>query len=290
MSEVSSGSVRAYEVDPATGAATFLNAASTLGTGPVTVSVDPFAQFVFVAHYGSGNVAVLPLYFDGSLLAATDLENDVDACAPACPVGPTHAANAPPGSFAISGHDAPHAHTAQMDPAGTYVIGQDLGLDRTIVWQIDRASGTLTPHQTVPSSPGAGPRHLAFHPNGEWVYSLNEEASTVAFMLYDRASGTLTPQQEISTLPPGFVGTSFASEIVVARMERSCTPRTACERGLSASHRDRSERKVFVRVQSAKRQRGSLSREGQRAAGADESPHPRRQSVGDRVRPAAVAR
>ena len=70
----------------------------------------------------------------------------------------------------------------QADPAGKFVIANDLGLDLTIVWELDRTGGKLINPQTFPSSAGAGPRHFAFHPNGLWFYSLNEEASTLAFM------------------------------------------------------------------------------------------------------------
>jgi 6-phosphogluconolactonase len=64
-------------------------------------------------------VAVLPILSGGSLGTASDVKNDVDACSPACTLGPTHAVKAPPGSFAISGHDAPHAHMIQTDPGAT---------------------------------------------------------------------------------------------------------------------------------------------------------------------------
>src|SRR5258707_408251 len=80
------------------------------GLGPAHVSVDPMGQFIFVANYGGGSVAVLPIQADGSLGNATDVRLDVGA------VGPTHATDGPSGTFAISGHDAPHAHMIQTDP------------------------------------------------------------------------------------------------------------------------------------------------------------------------------
>jgi 6-phosphogluconolactonase len=214
------GSVSAYAVNRANGDLTLLNTVTSGGAGPAHLSVDPLGKFVFVANYGGGNVAVLPILANGSLGGPTDVKADNSACSPACPVGPTHAANAPPGSFAISGHDAPHAHMIEADPAGNYVIVNDLGLDLTQVWKLDRANGKLTDPKNVASSPGAGPRHFAFHPNGRWFYSLNEEASTLAFMIYDAATGTLTPVQEISTLPAAFVGTNFTSEVAVSRNGR----------------------------------------------------------------------
>ncbi len=102
------------------------------------------------------------------------------------------------------------------DPAGTYAIAADLGLDIVIIWKLDRTDGTLVDPKTFPTSPGAGPRHFAFHPNGSWFYLLNEESSTLAFMRYDAATGSLQLIEEVSTLPENFVGTNFTSEIMVS--------------------------------------------------------------------------
>jgi 6-phosphogluconolactonase len=212
-----SGAVSAFAVDRSNGDLTFLNSVSSQGSGPAHLSVDPSGRYVLVANYGGGNVAVLPIQSDGSLGNATDVKNDADVCTPSpCPVGPTRAQKAPPGSFAISGHDRPHAHMIQTDPAGNFVIVSDLGLDLTIIWKFDKATGTLSDPKTFPTSPGAGPRHFAFHPNGRWFYSLNEEASTLDFMIYDARHGSLQPVEEISTLPSKFVGTNFTSEVIVS--------------------------------------------------------------------------
>lgn len=211
------GSVSAYAVNSANGDLTLLNTVTSGGGGPAHLSVDPFGEHVLVANYGGGNVAVLPILVDGSLGNPTDVKADNSACAPqVCPIGPVVAQKAPPGSFARSGHDAPHAHMIQTDPEGRFVIVNDLGLDLTTVWQFERSTGHLLNPITVPSSPGAGPRHFVFHPNGQWFYSLNEESSTIAFMMYDASTGTLLPVDEISTLPSAFVGTNFTSEIAVS--------------------------------------------------------------------------
>ena len=107
----------------------------------------------------------------------------------------------------------------QSDAAGKFVFGSDLGQDRIYSWLLDRATGKLIannpPFVSVP--PGDGPRHFAFHPNGLFFYSLQEEASTLLFYNYDAATGTLTQQQMLSTLPNGFVGTDFTSEVRVSQ-------------------------------------------------------------------------
>ena len=207
-----SGSVSAFSVNPSTGDLTFLNVVSSQGAGPAHLSVDPLGQFVFVANYGGGSFAVLPIQSNGSLGNATFVQQDLGS------VGPTKATNAPPGSFAFSGHDAPHAHMIQADPAGKFIFGADLGQDRIYSWLLNRATGTLTPNSPafVALPPGDGPRHFAFHPNGRWFFSLQEEASTLAFFSYDATSGSLTAQQTVSTLPEDFVGTNFTSEVMVS--------------------------------------------------------------------------
>jgi len=156
-------------------------------------------------------VAVLPVRSNGELGSATDVKEDRGT------VGPAKAASAPRGSFAISGHESPHAHMIQADPTGRFVLASDLGLDRILIWKFDAEKGTLTPNDpaSVSLPPGDGPRHFAFHPNGEWMYSLQEEASTLALFHFDRSRGTLTAKQTISTLPKGFAGTNFTSEVMV---------------------------------------------------------------------------
>jgi 6-phosphogluconolactonase (cycloisomerase 2 family) len=104
------------------------------------------------------------------------------------------------------------------DPAGRHVLHVDLGLDRIIVWQFDNQKGVLTPN-TPPGvllPPGDGPRHFHFHPNGRWLYSIQEEGSTIVLFDYDGETGRLTSWQTISTLPPGFAGSNFCSEILVS--------------------------------------------------------------------------
>jgi 6-phosphogluconolactonase (cycloisomerase 2 family) len=134
-------------------------------------------------------------------------------------VGAVSATNAPPGSFAISGHDAPHAHMIAADPGNRFVLAVDLGQDRIYVYRFDANSGKLTPSEgtsfvSFPS--GDGPRHFVFHPNGRWIYALGEESSTIAFFHYDAMNGTLALQETISSLPEGFGGTNFTSEVVIS--------------------------------------------------------------------------
>jgi 6-phosphogluconolactonase len=206
------GTVTAFAIDRADGKLTPLNAVRSGGAGPTYVSIHPSGRFVLVANYFGGSVAILPILEGGRLGDVTDVKSDTGR------VGPTRAANAPNGSFAISGHDRTHAHMIQADASGRFVLHADLGLDKIFVWRFDEKKGTLTANDppAVALPPGDGPRHFHFHPNGRWLYSIQEEGSTVVRFDYDADPGRLTARQTISTLPAGFAGSNFCSEILVS--------------------------------------------------------------------------
>ena len=208
-----SGSVTAFAIEQASGDLTALNTVSSEGAGPCYLSNDVFGRYVFVANYGGGSIAVLPVLGGGLLGAATDIHVDSGH------LGATQATNLPRGSYAVSGHDAPHAHMILPDPKGKFVLATDLGQDRIYTYRFDANTGKLRPPNqenftTFPT--GDGPRHFAFHPNGHWLYAIQEEASNIVYFHYDPELGSLEAQQTASALPPGFAGSSFASEILVS--------------------------------------------------------------------------
>jgi 6-phosphogluconolactonase len=205
------GTISAFAVK-ADGRLELLNTARSGGAGPTYVSVHPGGRHLLVANYFGGSVAVLPILSDGRLGDPSDAKVDAGT------IGPRRATHAPPGSFAISGHDRTHAHMIQADPSGRFVLHVDLGLDKIFVWRFDDQRGLLTPNDpsSVSLPPGDGPRHFHFHPNGRWLYSIQEEGSTLVLFDYDSASGGLKERQTISTLPPGFAGSNFCSEILVS--------------------------------------------------------------------------
>jgi 6-phosphogluconolactonase (cycloisomerase 2 family) len=210
--EGKSGSVSAYAVDPSSHDLRLLNQVSSQGAGPAYVSLDATGKYVFVANYGGGSIAVFPVLPGGSLRAPTFTHRDEGN------VGSQKATSAPPGSFAISGHDKPHAHMIAADPGNRFVLQTDLGQDRLYVYKFAKDTGKLAPAATPFASlpTGDGPRHFAFHPNGRWLYSIQEEGSTVVFFHFDPATGSMAAQQTVSSLPDGFAGTSFASGIRVS--------------------------------------------------------------------------
>jgi 6-phosphogluconolactonase (cycloisomerase 2 family) len=212
VGEPKEGTVSSFGINRTDGKLDLLNTVRSGGAGPTFVSVHPSGRYLLVANYFGGSVAVLPILPDGRLGPATDVKNDVGK------LGPTRATNAPPGSFAFSGHDRTHAHMIAADHSGRFVLHVDLGLDRIFVWKFDDEKGLLTPGEppAVSLPPGDGPRHFHFHPNGRWLYSIQEEGSTIVWFDYDAATGRLASRQTISTLPPGFAGSNFCSEILVS--------------------------------------------------------------------------
>ncbi len=206
------GTVSAFAVNRADGQLKLLNTVPSGGAGPTYVSVHPSGRFLLVANYFGGSVAVLPIQPDGGLGGASDIKRDEGT------IGPRKATNAPPGSFAFSGHDRTHAHMIQTDPSGRFVLHVDLALDRIFVWKFDDAKGVLTPNDPAAVSlpPGDGPRHFFFHPNGRWLYCLQEEGSNIVLFDYDAQQGRLAARQTVSSLPPGFAGSNFCSEIMVS--------------------------------------------------------------------------
>ena len=206
------GTLSAFSIDRADGHLTLLNTVGSGGAGPTYASFHPSGRFLFVANYFGGSVAVLPVLPDGQLGDATDVKADAGK------IGPTKATSAPPGSFAFSGHDRTHTHMIQVAPSGRFVLHVDLGMDQICIWEFDERRGVLIPGASpaVSLPAGDGPRHFCFHPNGRWFYSIQEEGSTVVLFDYDAQAGRLAARQTVSTLPPGFVGTNFCSEILVS--------------------------------------------------------------------------
>jgi 6-phosphogluconolactonase len=153
-----SGSVSAFAIDSASGDLSPLNTVSSEGAGPAYLSIDASGVFAFVANYAGGSIAVLPIGTNGMLGAAVDVHRE-DAS-----MGSAHATGAPAGSFAISGHDAPHAHMILPDPSNKFVLATDLGQDRIYIYGFDQHTGKLSLRNasaffSLPS--GDGPRHFA---------------------------------------------------------------------------------------------------------------------------------
>ena len=191
----------AFALDPATGQARLLNRAATGGKNGVREAVDPSGKFLVMANYASGSVAVLGIAPDGSLKDQHQLVQ----------------LPGEPGPHKVE-QVSSHPHDIVFDPSGRFVLVPDKGLDRVFVFRFDDATGRLTPTEqgSVKSRPGAGSRHLAFHPKLPIVWVLNELDSTIATYRFDTERGALTALQVMSTLPSDFTGYSTTAEIAVS--------------------------------------------------------------------------
>ncbi|MCA1605333.1 MAG: lactonase family protein, partial [Acidobacteria bacterium] len=153
-----SGAVSAFDVDQRTGELRLLNHQPSFGGSPCYVVVDKTGKFVLVANYSGGNVAVLPVRRDGSLGEASDLKQNVGS------------------SINADRQQRPHAHCIELDPTNRFAYVCDLGIDKIMSFRFDQQRGKLVPNKipSVQVKPGAGPRHLTFHPTRKYAYVLNE--------------------------------------------------------------------------------------------------------------------
>ncbi|MGW2179878.1 lactonase family protein [Streptomyces sp. NPDC001732] len=193
VAEQDRGRVAAVALSP-DGAHRVLGARDTGGAGPVHLSVHPTGRWLLTANYTSGSVAVHPVRADGSLGERTDL---VAHDAP------------PPGP----GRDGPHAHQIVTTPDGGHVLAVDLGNDTVYTYRLDERHGTLARISRATLRPGAGPRHLTFHPGGRFAYLACELDNTAVVCGYDPATGTLSPGAPQSTGTGA--GTSFPAQFLV---------------------------------------------------------------------------
>ena len=171
--------------------------------GPVTcfLATDPSGRSLLLAHYNGATVAAMKLATDGSL--AGD------------PTVVLHEGKgADPGR-----QEAPHPHAIVPAPAvpggPQFVYAADLGADAIFAYRLDAATANLVAADPplVRTRPGAGPRHLAFHPDGRRLYAINELDNTVGVYDFDPATGRLAERQVISTLPPDFEGKTYTADL-----------------------------------------------------------------------------
>ncbi|MFE2297327.1 lactonase family protein [Streptomyces sp. NPDC059445] len=171
-----------------------LGSRSTGGSGPCHLSVHPSGRWLLSANYASGSVTVHPVEASGALGERTDLVR--------------HTSPAPG-----PGQQGPHAHQFVTAPDGGHLLAVDLGTDTVYTYRLDETRGTLTEVSRARTRPGAGPRHLTFHPGGRYAYLANEADNTVTVCGYDPATGRLSVGEAQSTGTGG--GTSYPAQFVV---------------------------------------------------------------------------
>ena len=194
------GGVSAFAVeDASTGALRLMNYKESKGRGPSYVSVDKSGRYVLEANYGGGFVEVYSLAADGSLDTQTAfVEHQGSSVHP-------------------QRQTKPYAHWIRTDPTNKFGLVADLGTDRIVVYRFDEKTGKLSANDPpfYKVNGGSGPRHLAFHPNGKWLYGAMELSNEVLALEWDAKKGTLKQFQAVKTLPAEYTEPSTAAEIAV---------------------------------------------------------------------------
>lgn len=194
------GEVSSYTVDKRAGRLALLNRQPTSGDNAPHLTIDPTGRYVVVAH-GPG-IAVFPINSDGSL---------APLCDAVIPPGES-------GPYRREQKRGAHPHQIVFDPSGRFLVAPDKGVDRVHVYRLDTATGKLVANDpvSVKCRYGAGPRHIAFHPDRRLAYLVNELDSTVTAYRWESERGELRPFQVLPTTPATYTGDNTGAEIAVA--------------------------------------------------------------------------
>lgn len=191
------GSVYAYTFDRQEGKLHFLNQQPTGGDDPCHVSVDNSGNLVAVGNYSGGNLALYSTNDEGALSERVQLIQHEGS------------------SVNKARQEKPHVHEVVFSPSDTYLFTPDLGTDEVVIYEVNKeAKQPLTRKGEIQLEPGAGPRHMTFHPSGKFAYVIQELSGMVN--AYQYADGKFTKIQEISALPEDFSGTKDGAEIMTS--------------------------------------------------------------------------
>jgi len=193
--------VSAFAADPTSGVLRLINTQSSEGDAPTHVSVSPDARTLAVANYNGGSITTYRIDGHGAI-------------------------SSPVSHIQYTGHgpnpkrqESAHAHSVRFTADGRFLLVNNFGLDQILIYRVNQGTAEITPH-TIPlwsTTPGSGPRHIAFHPNGRWIYCLEELDSSVDILQWDGKAGRLTPVSRVSSLPKDFPqGIAFSGEIAVS--------------------------------------------------------------------------
>jgi len=193
------GAVSAFALDAASGKLTLLNQQSSQGPGPCHVAVDPTGKVAVVANYSGGSTASFPIGSDGRLGEAASFHQ--------------HEGHGPNKKR----QQGPHAHSATFSPDGRFVYVADLGTDKLMIYRVDTASGKIEPNDPPAADiiPGAGPRHMAFHPNGRLAYVINELGCTITPLRFDAKTGVLEALTSVPTIGADYREPNTTAEVQV---------------------------------------------------------------------------
>ncbi len=201
-----SGWVKAFTLTKESAGLKLVSEQKAAGGGLCHLNLDRSEKWLFGVSYGDAVITVFPVDAGGAIgepIQSITLEGEGSRVNPAR-------------------QEKAHAHSVYADPSNRFVFVCDLGMDRIYIYAFDTATGRLTAARTpfVETTPGAGPRHLAFHGNGRWIYAINELNGTVTQYDWNADTGTLAVKESVGTLPDGFAGENTTAEILVHPSDR----------------------------------------------------------------------
>lgn len=191
-------SVRAFSVDKPSHGLTLLNSQASGGKGGTHLAVDKTGKWVMVGHYTGGSLSVLPTKPDGSLGSVSQfIQHEGKSIEP-------------------ERQTKPYVHSINIAPNNTDVFVPDLGTDKIVTYSLNAQTGQLTPGNPpfTTVTPGSGPRHFTFHPNGKFAYVIQEMGATITGFTYKK--GQLTPIQTVKTLPDDYTGRKWTADIHIS--------------------------------------------------------------------------
>lgn len=192
------GEISAYSFNNKTGQLTFINKQFTKGDHPCYTEIDKTGKWAVVANYSSGNLSVFPVHADGSIGEASSTIQHYGS------------------GGDKERQDKPHVHSTMLSPDNKWLYVPDLGIDKIMIYAFDASTGKLTP-AAIPyaqTKPGAGPRHVSFHPNGKFVYLVTELTGEV--IGYQYKNGVMKEIQTISSIEKGKKGFAGSADIHVS--------------------------------------------------------------------------
>ncbi len=193
------GSVSAFAVDPATGKLNHLGDQPAFGAEPCHISTDSKGRLAFVSNYTTGNIVVYPVLGDGKLGTVSDAHQHTGS------------------SVNENRQKGPHVHCSIVSPDDRFLYVVDLGIDKVKVYEIDYTGKKLIPRPESDGlvKPGSGPRHIAFHPDGDFAYVIEELASGITAYRVNKSTGALVKIQHMATTPPEYNETNYCADIHV---------------------------------------------------------------------------
>lgn len=180
--------VVAFEIESSSGELKELNRQSTRGAGTCYLDVSGDGSSLLLANYSTGSVAALPITSEGRLGESTSFIQHTGTS-----VNPDR-------------QKAPFAHCIITSPDDRFAFAADLGIDKILCYRLNSKRAGLSPNKQpfVRTLPGAGPRHLVFHPDGQHLYAINELSNSVTHFAFDKQAGFLVELSTVNTLPDGY--------------------------------------------------------------------------------------